>query len=84
MNPDPHSFQINLHLTKDQFEWLDQAARFISAETGCEVSHSSIMMKLMENGLPQFEKELEQLRSQNNRGKNRFHKLELVYTKTGG
>ena len=84
MNPDPNSFVISLKLTKDQFEWIDQVARFIASETGCQVSHSSVMMRLMENGLPAFEKEMEQLRSRNNRANRRFHKLELVYTRVEG
>lgn len=84
MNPDPNSYVISLKLTKDQYEWIDQVARFIAAETGCQVSHSSVMMRLMENGLPAFEKEMEQLRSRNNRANRRFHKLELVYTRVEG
>jgi len=81
MNPSPHAFTMSLSLTKEQFEWVDQAARFIANETGCQVSHSSIMMRLMENGLPAFEKELEQLRSRSNQANKRFHKLQLVYTR---
>ena len=81
MNPDPKPIVISLKLTQEQFDWLDQAAQFISSETECNVSHGSIVMRLMENGLPAFEKEMEQLRSKNNRNNRRFHKLELVYTR---
>ena len=81
MNPIQECFTISLTLTSDQYVWLDQAARFIAHETHCAVSHSSVVMRLMENGLPAFEKELEQLRSKNNRANKRFHKLELVYTR---
>ncbi len=81
MNPSPSDFSIALNLTKEQFDWVDQAARFIANETGCQVSHTSIMMRLMENGLPAFEKELEQLRSRSNQSNKRFHKLQLVYTR---
>lgn len=81
MNPDPKSVLMTLKLTQEQFDWIDQAAQFISTETGCDVSHGSIVMRLMENGLPAFEKELEQLRSKNNQSSRRFHKLELVYTR---
>ncbi len=81
MNPVPSEFSVSLNLTKEQFEWVDQAARFIANETGCQVSHTSIMMRLMENGLPAFEKELEALRSRTNQANKRFHKLQLVYTR---
>lgn len=81
MNPSPSEFSVSLNLTKEQYDWVDQAARFIANETGCLVSHSSIMMRLMENGLPAFEKELEALRSRTNQANKRFHKLQLVYTR---
>jgi hypothetical protein len=81
MNPSLSAFSVSLNLTKEQYDWVDQAARFIANETGCQVSHSSIMMRLMENGLPAFEKELEVLRSRTNQANKRFHKLQLVYTR---
>jgi hypothetical protein len=78
MNPHPEFYAITLKLTHDQYQWLDHAARFIKEETGCEVSHASIMMRLMENGLPSFDEELQRLRAQANAGRKRFPKLQLI------
>jgi hypothetical protein len=78
----PHAtaFALTLRLTAQQQQWLDNAARFLAEETGCPVSHSSILMRLMENGLPQFERELEELRARSNAAKKRFPRLQLIHT----
>jgi hypothetical protein len=80
MHLDP-AYSITLKLTPDQFKWLDNAARFIESETGAPVSHASIMMRLMEMGLPAFEQELEALRARSNSARKRFPKLQLVLSK---
>ena len=56
------------------------AAIFLETETGCPVSHSSILLRLMEHGLPQFEKDLQNLRVKANADKKRFPRLQLIYT----
>ena len=81
MQSSPEGFVITLKLTTEQYHWLENAARFLGDETGCEVSHGSIMMRLMEYGLPQFEQELQTLRAKANAGRKRFPKLQLVQGK---
>lgn len=80
MNPVSDGSHISLKLTAEQTAWLENAARFIEAETGCPVSHSSILLRLMEHGLPQFEKDLQNLRVKANADKKRFPHLQLIYT----
>ena len=80
MNPLSEASQISLKLTPEQHAWLDNTARFIEGETGCDVSHASILLRLMEHGLPQFEKDLQNLRAKVNAEKKRFPRLQLIYT----
>jgi hypothetical protein len=70
-----------LHLSKDQNRWLENTAAFITNETGCQVSHSSIMMRLMAIGLPAFEQEMASLRAKDHGKRKRFHNLQLVYSR---
>ena len=81
MQSHPEGYVITLKLTAEQYHWLENAARFISDETGSQVSHGSIMMRLMENGLPHFEQELQALRARANAGRKRFPRLQLVQAK---
>lgn len=81
MNPSPESFLISLKLTPEQHEWLENTARYIENETGSRVAMSSIILRLMEKGLPAFEEELLDLRARHNSGVKRFPKLQLVLTK---
>lgn len=71
---------ISLKLTPEQHQWLQNTQRFLQDETGCNVSHASILMRLMELGLPAFESELQGLRRKANADKKRFPRLQLVYT----
>jgi hypothetical protein len=77
----PASHVIVLHLTDEQHRWLENTAAFLAHETGCEVSHSSIMIRLMAGGLPAFEQEIAALRAKSNSNRKRFNKLQLVYTR---
>lgn len=79
-SPAEHTFLMSLRLTAEQHRWLENTAACIVNETGHEASHSSILMRLLEFGLPAFEAELEQLRVQQNSGKKRFHTLQLAYS----
>jgi hypothetical protein len=81
MNPRTESFLISLKLTPDQHQWLENTSRFIENETGCQVAMSSIILRLMEKGLPAFEEELLDLRARANSGVKRFPKLQLVLNK---
>lgn len=80
MNPLSETSLISLKLTPEQHAWLENTSRFIEAETGCPVSHSSILMRLMEHGLPQFERDLQNLRAKANADRKRFPRLQLIYT----
>ena len=80
MNPVSESTHVSLKLTPEESAWLDNTARFIEAETGCKVSPASILLRLMEHGLPQFEKDLQGLRARANAEKKRFPRLQLIYT----
>lgn len=78
MNPSPESFLISLKLTPEQNQWLENTARCIANETGCQVALSSIIFRLMEKGLPAFEEELLAMRARANSALKRFPKLQLV------
>ena len=58
---------ISLQLTEAQYLWLENAAQFIKCHTGHHVSHSAIMLRLMEKGLPHLENDLLQLGLSNER-----------------
>jgi hypothetical protein len=79
MNP-VSEVSITLKLNAEQQEWIANTARFIESETGCKVSHASILLRLMEHGLPQFEKDMQQLRAKANAETKRFPRLQLIYT----
>ncbi len=81
MNPRPESFLISLKLTPEQHQWLDNTAKFLENETGCQVAMSSIILRLMEKGLPAFEEEILDMRARSNSGVKRFPKLQLLLTK---
>jgi hypothetical protein len=74
------AYLISLRLTPEQHRWLENTAAFITNETGHPASHSSILMRLLELGLPSFEQEMEALRIAKNSDKKRFHKLQLAYS----
>lgn len=80
MSPLTETSHISLKLTPEQTAWLENTSRFIADETGCPVSHSSILMRLMEHGLPQFERDLQNLRAKANAERKRFPRLQLIYT----
>ena len=75
--------RVSLHLTPEQMRWLDNTARFLEHETGCEVSRRSVLMRLMEKGLPDFESELRHVRAAANRKAKRFSHLQLALTQPG-
>jgi hypothetical protein len=81
MHPRPEAYEISLKLTVAQYQWLENTARFIADATGSQVSHGSIMMRLMENGLPAFEQEVQSLRVKANAGRKRFPRLHLIQIK---
>lgn len=81
MNPVSDSYLLSLKLTPEQYRWIENAARFVEVETGCKVAHSSIVLRLMDYGAAQFERELEELRARSNQGRKRFGRLQLVYTR---
>ena len=48
---------ISMRLTQRQYDFLDELAKRIRQQTGANVTRSSIIMKLMEYGLPHLEKD---------------------------
>jgi hypothetical protein len=48
---------ISMRVTEDQFQMLEDLAGRIRQQTGLRVTRASIMLKLMELGLPELEKE---------------------------
>jgi len=78
MNTAGKTRTISLKLTEEQFLWLDNTIKFIENETGCKVSRASVVLRLMEKGLPQFQTEIEQMRARANATNKRFSHLQLV------
>jgi len=81
MNSANEYFQVSLPLTPKQHRWLENTAAFIEHATGCKASLHSIMLTLMEQGLPSFEDDLEQLRLRSNATTRRFPNLQLAYSR---
>ena len=81
MNPIPESPTLPLHLTEPQYRWLQNAARFLADETGCVVTESSIVLRIMDYGIASFEKEMQELRAKSNEGRKRFQRLHLAYSR---
>lgn len=82
MNPLPEKTRlVALPLNQAQFRWLENAARFIESETGCAVTIESLMLRLMDLGRKDFERELEELRARSNERLQRFPRLELAYSR---
>jgi hypothetical protein len=69
---------LALALNADQRRWLENTARFLARETGCDVTPASIILRLVEHGLPAFEKEIARLRTRSNAATRRFHVLEYA------
>lgn len=69
---------LDLRLTENQYQWLANAARFLELQTGSEVTAASLIMHLVEYGLPRFEEEIERLRARGNVGAKRFADLHIA------
>ena len=69
---------ITLRLTDNQRRWLENAARCLEHETGCEVTPASLILHLVEHGIPRFEEELTRLRVRQNEGSKRFAELQFA------
>ncbi len=48
---------LSLRVTEAQFEYLEEMAKRIRKSTGFKITRASIVLKLMELGLPHLEKE---------------------------
>lgn len=48
---------ISLRLTEDQFQYLEKMARRIQSQSGMKATRTSIVMKLMEYGLPALQRD---------------------------
>ena len=83
MNPFSNDTQdVNLKLNKDQYQWLKNSSEFLTQETGCEVTPESVMMRLVQYGLPEFERELGKLRKRGNANREKVQRrLHLAYTR---
>lgn len=51
------SKMISMRITAEQFDYLEEMALRIRKQTGFRVTRASIVLKLMERGLPFLEKE---------------------------
>ena len=81
MNPANSERTISLHLTEEQARYIENARQFLENETGCQVTHASILNRLLEKGLPHFEEELRRLRAKANRETKRFPRIHLAYSR---
>ncbi len=53
----PKSKMISMRITEDQYRYLDEMAARIKHRTGFRITRASIILKLMEFGLPYLEEE---------------------------
>ena len=82
MNPVPARYpSVTIPLNDAQSRWLENVARFLERETGCAVSVESVLLRLMELGRKDFERELEELRARANESCRRFPRLQLAYSR---
>lgn len=51
------SKMLSLRVTEAQFNYLEEMAKRIKNDTGFKITRASIVLKLMELGLPALEKE---------------------------
>ncbi len=51
------SRMISMRITEDQFQYLESISQRIRKETGLKVTRASIILKLMEYGVPFLNKE---------------------------
>ena len=72
------SRSVSIKLTDNQYRWLMNASRFLEAETGCDVTPSSLILHLVEYGLPSFEAELSKLRARGNAEAKRFAEIQIA------
>jgi hypothetical protein len=79
MNTAGKSKMISLRLTEEQFRWLENTTQFIENETGCKVTRASVVLRLMEKGLPEFQTDIDRLRAESNAKNKRFPKLHVAY-----
>ena len=57
MSDNKKSRMLSLRVTEEQFEYLERMAKRIKERTGFRVTRASIVIKLMEYGLPHLEDE---------------------------
>ncbi len=69
---------VTIKLTDNQYRWLMNASRFLEGETGCDVTPSSLILHLVEYGLPGFEAELTKIRARGNAEAKRFSELQIA------
>ncbi|MFW7378265.1 MAG: hypothetical protein ACOH5I_05630 [Oligoflexus sp.] len=51
------SRMLSMRVTEEQYQYLEEMAQRIRQKTGFRVTRASIVLKLMEHGLPYLEKE---------------------------
>lgn len=51
------SRMVSMRITERQYQYISEFARKIKQETGFRITRASIMIKLMEYGLPHLEQE---------------------------
>jgi|SaaInlStandDraft_2_1057019.scaffolds.fasta_scaffold924129_1 hypothetical protein len=55
------SKMLSIRLTEEQFTYLDRMVGRVKEHTGTQVTRSSIVIKMLEYGLPNFEKDFPEL-----------------------
>lgn len=58
---------ISLRITEDQYQYLESMAKRIRGRTGFKITRASIVLKLMEFGLPYLEKEFPEHETEENK-----------------
>lgn len=69
MSPPKKPKLISMRLTDGQYGYLESMLNRVKALTGTKVTRTSIILKLMEYGLPALERDFPRIRSSNDEGK---------------
>lgn len=71
MGSKPKTKMLSLRVTEEQFGYLEDMAQRIRKATGFKITRASIVIKLMQLGLPALEKEFPREKKHDEDGKKR-------------
>lgn len=57
MSANKKTRMISMRLTEEQYQYLEEMATRIRSKTGFKITRASIILKLIEYGLPHLERE---------------------------